>query len=418
MRIATPVLVLVAVLIAGAVVWLRATTTFERAESPSALTVAELYRAAERELRQHDGVYQATVEVVSDFGLFSSSGTITRWADVRSDASREESNMTPSGSSVMITTRDGRYWRDVSGRISTSPARYWTCNGVGIAASALLGCPGPTERSTVEVRTATREGQPVIVLVTTGTISGSDETYAFTRRLYLDPATYLPIALEGDGQIDFGRLMPAKERHRFQHRFVSSGAVAKDLFDPASIGYAPTDPARALDRASADMHVYWLGSEFAAASSLPALVLSKIDAPEHGPGYRYLLYYSPRDDRYAPPVASLQLWPRPAWDAVLRASRFGNVWDDPCWTREELSVPRGTATIFSGFAGEVRIGAAAGSGSTCPLRPYDAFLAHVYLGDSVVMVSAPGMSGVRGMTKSPYDTRDGIEALVRGLRQR
>jgi hypothetical protein len=140
--------------------------------------------------------------------------------------------------------------------------------------------------------------------------------------------------------------------------------------------------------------------------------------PDHGPGYRYLLYYAPRDDRYAPPVASLQLSPRSAWDAVLRASRFGNAWDDPCWSREELSVPPGTATIFSGFAGEVRIGAAAGSGSPCPSRPYDAFLAHVYLGDSVVMVGAPGASGVRGITKSPYDTRDGIEALVRGLRER
>lgn len=418
MRMATAVLLLVAVLIVGAVLWLRATTTFERVGSPSALTIAELYRAVERELRQHDGVYQATVEVASDFGLFSSSGTITRWADIRADASREESNMTPSGSSMMITTSDGRHWRDVSGRITTSPARFWTCNSVGIAASVVLGCPGPTERSTAEVRDATYDGRPVIVLVTTGTISGSDETYTFTRRLYLDPATYLPIALEGDGQVDFGMLMPAKERYRFQHRFVSSEAVAKDLFDPASIGYAPTDPAHALDRPSTDMRVYWLGNEFAAAAGLPALVLSKIDVPEHGPGYRYLLYYAPRDDRYAPPVASLQLWPRPAWDAVLRGARFGNVWDDPCWTREELSLPNGTATVFSGFAGEVRMGVTAGSGSPCPLRPYDAFLAHLYLGDSVVMVNAPGVSGVHGVTRSPYDTRDGIEALVRGLRQR
>src|SRR3990170_7549062 len=279
MRLATPVLLLVAVLIAGAVLWLRATTTFEHAGSPSTLSVAELYRTVERELHKHDGVYQATVEVTSDFGLFSSSGTITRWADVRADASREESNMTPPGSSAMVTTRDGRYWRDVSGRITTSPARFWTCNGVGIAASAVLGCPGPTERSTAEVREATHDGQPVIVLVTTGTISGSDQTYTFTRRLYLDPATYLPIALEGDGHIDFGTLMPAKERYRFQHRFVSSGAVLKDLFDPASIGYAPTDSAHALDRPSTDMRVYWLGSDFAAAAGLPALVLSKIDVP-------------------------------------------------------------------------------------------------------------------------------------------
>jgi len=415
MRRTTPLLLLGVVLIAGAVVWLRA-TTFEGVGSPSALTVAELYRAAERELRSHDGIYEATVEVASDFGPFSSSGTITRWADVRRDASREESTMTPWGSSAMITTPDGRYWRDISGRITTSPARAWTCQGVGVAASAVLGCPGPTERSTAEVREGAHDGRPVIALVTTGTISGSDETYTFTRRLYLDPGTYLPLAMEGDGQMDFGTTVPAKERYRFQHRFVSSDAVAKDLFDPASIGYAATDPVRALDRPSIDMQVHWLGSDFVAASGLPALVLSRIDTPERGPGYRYLLYYVPRDDRYAPPVASLQLWPRPAWDTVLREARFGNVWDDPCWSREEISLPNGTATIFSGFAGEIRMGAA--PGASCPSRPHDTFLAHVYLSDSVVMVGAPSASGVGGMTRSPYDTRDGIEALVRGLRQR
>jgi hypothetical protein len=262
------------------------------------------------------------------------------------------------------------------------------------------------------------EGRPSIVLVTTGNVSGSDETYTFTRRLYLDAATYLPFALEGDGQIDFGQVMPAHERYRFQHRFVPSDAVAKDLFDPSSIGYAAADPAQALDRASTDLHVYWLGREFSGSLGLPALVLSKIDSPEHGPGYRYLLYYTARDDPYAPPLVTLQLWPRATWETVLRQAPFGNMWDDPCWAREELALANGKAVVFSGFAGEVRMGATAGSGSPCPSRTYDSFLAHVYFADTVILLSAPSASGVGGMTRSPFDNREAIEAVVRGLRQR
>jgi hypothetical protein len=416
MRGARPLLLLVGVLFVAAVIPFSG-AAFERVGGTSALSVARVYQGVERELRRHDGIYRVSIEAMSDFGMFSQSGTITRWADVRRDVSREEWKMTPpSGSSVRITTRDGRYWRDGSGSVTTSPSRYWTCNGVGIAASAVLGCPGPTERSTADVREGTYERRSTIVLITTGTVSGSDESYRFTRRLHLDPGTFLPIALEGDGQFDMGTTMPAKERYRFQHRFVPSAEVAKDLFDPASIGYAAVDVAQALDRASPGLQVFWLGKEFAAASGLPALVLSKIDAPDRGPGYRFLLYYAPRDDRYAPALATLQLWPRAAWEGILHQGPFGHMWDDPCWSREELSLPDGRAVIFSGFSGDVvRMPAAAASGVPCPSRPFETFLAHVYLADSVVMVSAPRASGVGGMTTSPFDTRYGIEALVRGL---
>jgi hypothetical protein len=82
---------------------------------PYALSVAGVYREVERELRRHDGIYQAGIEAMSHFGMLSQSGTVTRWADVRRDASREDWNMTPpSGSSVRIATRDGRYWRHAS----------------------------------------------------------------------------------------------------------------------------------------------------------------------------------------------------------------------------------------------------------------------------------------------------------------
>lgn len=93
------------------------------------------------------------------------------------------------------------------------------------------------------------------------------------------------------------------------------------------------------------------------------------------------------------------------------------MWDNPCWAREELALANGRATLLSGFTSAVARVPADQPGP-CPARPYDTFLAHVYLDQTVVMVSAPGVSGPGGTAKSPYDTRDGIETLVRALRPR
>ncbi len=52
---------------------------------------------------------------------------------------------------------------------------------------------------------------------------------------------------------------------------------------------------------------------------------------------------------------------------------------------------------------------------TCPARPPDRFSAHAALGQTVVRVSAPEASGA---VKSPYNTREGIEAVVHALQPR
>jgi len=90
MRGALTSILVVGALVAGAFVWFRA-TTIDSVGGPSALSMADVYRLAEQELRTHDGIYVAEIEAASDFGFFKSSGTIKRWADVHRDASREES---------------------------------------------------------------------------------------------------------------------------------------------------------------------------------------------------------------------------------------------------------------------------------------------------------------------------------------
>jgi hypothetical protein len=96
-----------------------------------------------------------------------------------------------------------------------------------------------------------------------------------------------------------------------------------------------------------------------------------------------------------------------------------NFWDDACWSRQEVVLPDGRATLLLGFASDrVRLvlPGTTPEAVACPARPHDRFLAHAYLGQSVIQVAMPGVSGPGGSLKSPYDTRSGVEALVRALR--
>lgn len=58
--------------------------------------------------------------------------------------------------------------------------------------------------------------------------------------------------------------------------------------------------------------------------------------------------------------------------------------------------------------------------SGCPARPFGLFFAVVSYEDTVVTVNAPLciLCVGRGVEPDPYDSREGMEAIVRGLRLR
>ncbi len=399
------------------------------AGNPSALTVAEVYRRVEQTLDRPGSLYHGTVRIETDSGLFAVVGTTSQWVDARRNVAREETQGTATVKegaaatrtidAVTLLTEGGRYVRETDGRITATPARTWLCHGAGIGASAVLGCPGPTEQSTTTVQQGAYAGRPAVVLVTAGTSRGSDQTYTFTNRLYLDPGTFLPVALEGAGQVDVGQIRPTRARRVYAHAFIPADAVPAGFFDPAALGYAKPNPEDPLDRATPDLVVYWLGAQFAGAAGLPPLILAQVDAvdPGRGPGYRFLLHYARADDPFGPPVLTLEEWSRPTWDTFLTRARGPQLWEGPCWGRQELDLPDGRATLFLGFTSERdrRTPGTAPDAGACPARPPDRFFAHASLGQTVVRVSAPEASGA---VKSPYNTREGIAAVVHALQPR
>lgn len=408
---------LAALLLAAAVAWMRVGS--REVASPTPASVEDVYHRTEEELRRRGGVYAVTVSADDDLGLVAYRGTIRLWVDARRDISREERELGELGRYTMVTTREARYALERDGRITTTSGKAWRCYGVGVAASAVLGCPGPTERSTTTLSAGEYGGRRTVVLTTTGTMSGSDETFTFTRLLHLDTATYLPVAADSEGHVDFGQVRPTRQRHVYTGTFVAAGAVPANHFEPASLGHVAPDVTKALDGAR-DLGVYWLGSRSRGERGLPDLVLSRVDVPSPmGPGYRFSLQYAPADDRFAPPVVTLQLWPRAAWDAFLRQSRGANFWEDPCFRRDELALDAGRATVFSGVdTGMVRVPAATAPSGGCPGGPPDRFFAHAFFDDAVVLVDAPSVFRTTGKVLSPYNSYDGVIAVVRGLRLR
>jgi hypothetical protein len=79
-----------------------------------------------------------------------------------------------------------------------------------------------------------------------------------------------------------------------------------------------------------------------------------------------------------------------------------------CARRSELGLDGGRATIFGGY----------GDGR-CPKSEPDHWLAHVYLDGVVVTVNMAYCYACGGRPASdPYNSRGGLEAVVRGLRRR
>jgi hypothetical protein len=149
----------------------------------------------------------------------------------------------------------------------------------------------------------------------------------------------------------------------------------------------PSDPVEEDDREigledpAIAIPVYWLGREFEPAG-LPKLELDRADHLRgEGPGNEVEIEY--QGDASG---LTLDLWKPETWKRLKTV---------PCARRSELSVEGGRAEIYGGDR------------KGCEGGP-DRWLAHVYYGDVVVAVTPD----------DAYDSREGLEAVVRGLKRR
>lgn len=216
------------------------------------LTVEDVYARFAEVVNKPGSIYRVTIRLDYEGGPFGAvTLTTTSWIDVGRNLARDKVDTTgilegetvPYASTSIIA--DGwqyRHYEQPPGSARYDKVQARTCHGANAAVSSGLGCPGWTEKSTTTLEIGEYEGHGALILVTSGTRWGEDETTTFTERLYLNASTLLPIALEGEGDTDYGDIYHGSWLYTYQNDFVSADSLPDDFFDPASIGYVEPTP--------------------------------------------------------------------------------------------------------------------------------------------------------------------------------
>jgi hypothetical protein len=170
---------------------------------------------------------------------------------------------------------------------------------------------------------------------------------------------------------------------------------------------SPSDPTEeddreiGLDDPAIVIPVYWLGRELEP-SGLPKLTLYRGDHVRgSGPGNEVKIDYETEGG-----TVTLDLWKPEVW-RKFRTTRLGRIsWSAPCARRTELELEHGLAEIYGGYS------------KGCRGEP-DHWLAHVHFDEVVVAVNMAYCYACGGRSPAdPYNSREGMEAVVRGLRRR
>jgi hypothetical protein len=278
--------------------------------------------------------------------------------------------------------------------------------------SLLLWCAGGTADSVTRFETdAEYQGRRVPALVTEGSTTGEAGTTVFAQHLYLDVDTLLPLHNVFEGTLNEEN--SEKVEVTYEYEFVPLDSLAEDFFDPAAL--PEPDPEADLRGTDIGMTLYWLGRDFPSTGGLPALSLESAKPfPEPGmyePGYRALLDYRLADDEFGLPAVGLQVYPRAVWDAFLAqpsGGRLGNYWDDPCIQKTEWLLDSRRAVVFGGYKLP---------SPECPAPTAKDWGAYVYVDDAVVLVDVQPSIVKPGdqHTPNPYNSREGMEAIISGL---
>lgn len=378
-------------------------TPVSSTSSPSATPVAsqqpvpelaEVYRRLGESLRGNPSeVVTLHVEAVRS-GAEPVRWTI--WADPQSDAARREFTAGAGPDSPMtIADEEAAYSLGANASITIDRR---ICPEADAAVSMITDCPNrpfetyvfdpagnpreTTETPEITVRRTEYEGQPVVeVAATKYQQPFRASPFSETRRLLLAADSYLPIRMEVTQ--DPG----VTEVFRYESEVVPAASLPPGFFDPLSLPSLRPDPEDALREGVTSAPAYWLGAQFEGGSTVPSLTLWRSSRYQGDPAdpstEQVMLEYVRSSDLFGQQLlVRLTEYTAAEWDR--RASQ-AHLPTDPCWTEQSLTLPEGTATIFSGFHWEDSIPPA--SAGDCPSnRTPDRFLGVVSIGGVVVVV--------------------------------
>ncbi len=360
-------------------------------------------------------IYHPRITSVALQDPFTVTTTTELWIDAANSRARADitARFSPDNAKTSALVVDGPRWFHTVEYGETLKREATPCRDAeSVILSLMLGCHTRDEQSmTVPLTDQTFGGRPAIALVTFAQVVGAKETAAYTDTLFVDAATYLPIALQSGGTLRPHAGVPGSEARvgqftTFQHEFVPANSVPTERFDPRDIDYVEVDPLTPLLKPSPDFTYYWLGAT-ASGSGLPRLMLRDTFIADAAVRpvlrYRAVLKYRAEADEFSDSLVELQEWRRDEWD-FLESQAVLQPAEGRCVTRTDVGIgDRGQATIFSTYGPD----SALTDGSVCPTTPPDRYYAIVRTGGAVVRISAPGATA--------WNSEAGMRTLVEAL---
>ncbi|MBI5287483.1 MAG: hypothetical protein HY873_00755 [Chloroflexi bacterium] len=382
--------------------------------------LAVLYDRMLNAISRPGEIYHPTITSVT----FQDPYTVTTTSELWIDASTGRARVSLTtvfgdfGEKSSIWIIDGNRWFE---RLEDGTARKReavTCrDSESPLLSLLLGCRDFTESSiSAPVGEEDYDGKRSVAVLTQGTIHGRSEDTSFTDTLYVDAATFLPVAMERSGLLRRKAIntevsggppeSTVGQIVSYEHRFVPAASLESGFFDPASLGYIEGDPAAPLLKASPDFTHYWLGRDVTA-PDLPSLALESSFVAEAAARpvlrYRAVLKYRASADEFGGTLVELQEWRADEWDAIV--AQGADPAAPPACT-QEITVDlgdRGTATILAGYEAD---GSSAPDGA-CPATAPDDFSAITRMGAAVIRISASAGSA--------WNSEAGMRAILAAL---
>jgi|CXWL01.1.fsa_nt_gi hypothetical protein len=354
-------------------------------------------------------IYHPVITSVASQGSLTITTTTELWIDTAGGRARANTvaQFSPTNSKSIEVVLDGERWYQTVEFGETLLREATACrDAASVTLSLMLGCHTRDERNlTVPVEDQTFGGRPAVALVTFAQVVGAQEAASYTDTLFVDAATYLPIAAQSGGTLRphpgaAGVEVRSGQFTTYVHGFVDIDSVAAEVFDPTDIGYAETDPVTPLLKPSPDFTYYWLGADVDR-QGLPRLVLRDTfiaDTTER-PALRYraVLKYRAEADEFSDTLVELQEWRRDEWD-FLATNGLLQREEGRCVRLIEVDIgERGEATIYATYG-------AAGDEGGCPTGRVDRYYALVRTAGAVVRISAPGAT--------EWNSEMGMRALV------
>jgi hypothetical protein len=209
------------------------------------LSANEVYARLEQAMTRPGKVFHTVVRISQEAGPLSYEGRLELWAVPQQGRAHQVVEFTFGGGDTWwqeeVLAGGIIYGSPYRGR---SPSKYEAlkCPEASALVSTAIPCPRFDQTGATSVETVQYKGVAAVALTTDVVWSGSDEIIHATRRLYLDAQSFLPIALQYDGTVDYGEVSTLRGQWTYENGFLPLDSLPDDFFDPASVGYVEPDP--------------------------------------------------------------------------------------------------------------------------------------------------------------------------------